>query len=74
MTAPTIENLPVRIPDRTVPPRLVHISCVICSDDTAFCGIDTATLQPVIPRPKKATCVVCVDLHDGHDWTHGGVL
>ena len=68
MSAPTIEQLPVRVPGRTVPPRLIHATCLVCLNDVTFCGIDVADRLPVQPKPKAPTYIVCADLRIAHDW------
>lgn len=68
MTAPTIEQLPVRVPGRTLPPRLIHATCLVCLDEVTFCGINAADLPPLVPKPKAPTCVVCRDLRETHGW------
>lgn len=68
MTAPTIEQLPVRVPGRTLPPQLIHATCLACLNEVTFCGIDTTYMPPLIPKPKSPTCVVCADLRKAHDW------
>lgn len=68
MTAPTIEGLPVRIPSRALPPRLVHVTCLMCLSDVTFCGIDAADLPPLGPETATPTCAVCIELRDTHDW------
>lgn len=67
MTAPTIEELPVRVPGRALPPRLIHVNCAVCNPDRTFCGIDFAALQQV-SLSNTPTCVVCVELENAHDW------
>ena len=67
MTAPTLEPLPVRIPGRTLPPRLIHATCLVCLNEVTFCGIDATNLSLVHPKPNEPTCVVCRDLRETHD-------
>lgn len=66
MTAPTLEQLPVRIPGRTLPHDLVHATC--CRDDNpgdvALCG--TELTGAWMSRDASPTCIVCADL-DGAD-------
>lgn len=66
MTAPTIEQLPVRVPGRTLPPDLVHVTC--CRDDDpgniALCGTEVAGAWE--SHDTSPTCVVCAAL-DGAD-------
>lgn len=67
MTAPTIEQLPVRVPGRTLPPQLIHACCLICNPEWTFCGIEFDTLRR-IPPGRTPSCVVCADLQSAHDW------
>lgn len=70
MTAPAIEQLPVRIPRRTLPPRLVHACCLVCTPtDRTFCGLDATDMPFRQAKGEKPTCVVCFELHESHDWT-----
>lgn len=63
MTAPTIEQLPVRVPGSSLPSSLHHLTC--CRDDdpgeVALCGTDVSG-EPWKIRGTKATCLVCADL------------
>lgn len=62
MSALTAEELPVRVPGRTLPPDLVHVTC--CHDEVgeiALCGTNVASEQWV-SRSARTTCVVCADL------------
>lgn len=68
MTAPTLEPLPVRVPGHTLPPRLIHATCLVCLNDVTFCGIDAAGLPLMRPKSTEPTCVVCTDLREVHDW------
>jgi hypothetical protein len=68
VTAPTTERLPVRVPGRTLPPRLIHATCLVCLNEVTFCGIDAAGLSPVRPKPTEPTCIVCRDLRKAHGW------
>lgn len=70
MTAPTIEQLPVRVPGRSLPPPLIHVSCLRCDPDLTFCGIDATAFQQ-ISSEASGSCVVCVDIDKSHDWNHG---
>lgn len=64
MTAPTIEQLPVRVPGRTLPHDLIHVTC--CRDDDpgeiALCG--TAVGGAWESKDAAPTCAVCADLDD----------
>lgn len=64
MTAPAIEQLPVRVPGRTLPHDLIHATC--CRDDdpgdVALCGTDVA--GEWMSRDTSPNCIVCADLAD----------
>lgn len=64
MTAPTIEQLPVRVPGRTLPHGPIHATC--CRDDdpgdVALCGTDVA--GEWMSRDTSPTCIVCAHLAD----------
>lgn len=68
MTAPTIEQLPVRVPGRSLPPPLMHSGCLVCTGPKrAFCG---RKVSDAVPDASTAstTCVVCVELEQAHNW------
>lgn len=69
MTAPTLEQLPVRVPGASLPP-LVHVTCLLRDPDRTFCGIDATAFQQ-ISSDAAGSCVVCVDIDESHDWDHG---
>jgi len=64
VTAPTTEQLPVRVPGRTLPPDLIHVTC--CRDDdpgdVALCGTEVA--GEWMDRGTSPSCIVCADLAD----------
>lgn len=66
MTTPTVEQLPVRVPGRTLRPHLIHVSCPVHKPHLTFCGIEVATLQRFSGGP--ASCVVCAELEESHNW------
>ena len=67
MTAPTIEQLPVRVPGATTPPPLVHSGCLACTDKYMFCGRKVADTKQATAT-TSTTCVVCAEMEKSHNW------
>lgn len=63
MTAPTLEQLPVRVPGATLQPDLVHVTCCRDDDPAEIALYDTdVTNDPWASPNAQTTCVVCAYL------------